>query len=288
MGIFRDRMNQDLQLAQYRPSTQESYLRCARNFVAYYRRPPTELDREDIRKFLLTLVERPASQKIHWAAIKFLYTTTLRRPEEVVDIPWPKIRQKLPDILSMNEVAILLTAIEPIMYRMVVMTTYAAGLRISEACALGVDDIDSQRGLIHVRDGKRGRDRYVVLSPRLLHCLREYWRITRPQGDFLFPGNQPGRHVNPRLIRNALKSAAKKVGIHKRVNPHQLRHAFATHLLENGTDIRVIQVLLGHHSIRTTAHYTRVSTRHVASVSSPLDALPTEKKKSHRGSVRRA
>lgn len=282
MGVFRDRMQQDLQLAQYRPSTQESYLRCVRNFVAHFMRPPTELGREEIRQFLLTLTDRPATQKMHWAAIKLLYTKTLRRPEEVVDIPWPRIRQKLPDILSVEEVAALLEAIEVMMHRAVVMTTYGAGLRIGEACSLCVGDIDSKRGLIHVRDGKRGRDRYVVLSPRLLKCLREYWRVTKPAGQYLFEGTQPEKPADPGVIREALKRAAKAVGIHKRVTPHSLRHAFATHLLEDGTDIRVIQVLLGHSSIRTTARYTRVSKSHVAAVSSPLDKLPKPSRKTRR------
>ncbi len=279
MGKFRDRMLEDLRLAQYRPSTQESYIRCARSFVAHFMKPPTELGREEIREFLLTLTDRPASQKMHWAAIKLLYTMTLERPEEVVNIPWPRIRQSLPDILSLEEVAALLEAMDAIMHRAVVTTTYGAGLRISEACALCVRDIDSQRGLIHVRDGKRGRDRYVGLSPRLLECLRGYWRISRPHGEYLFEGSRPDRHVAPATIRQSLKRAAKEVGIDKRVTPHSLRHAFATHLLESGTDIRVIQVVLGHSSIRTTARYTRVSKRHVAAVSSPLEALPTPRPK---------
>ncbi len=287
MGKFHDRMQQDLQLVQYRPSTQENYLRCARRFVAYYMRPPTQLGREEIRKFLLTLVDRPSTQKTHLAAIKFLYTTTLRRPEEVVDIPWPRIRQKLPDIFSAQEVADLLEAIGAPMHRVILMATYGAGLRINEACALCVDDIDSSRGLIHVRNGKRGRDRYVGLSPRLLLCLREYWRLAQPQGPYIFVGRRPERHVDPSTVRKALKRAARKVGLHKRATPHQLRHAFATHLLEDGTDIRVIQVLLGHGSIRSTARYTQVSARHVASVESPLDKLPV-KKKARRRNKRRA
>ena len=283
MGKFRDRMQQDLQLAQYRPSTQDCYLRCARRFVAHYMRPPTELGREEIRQFLLTLTDRPAVQKTHWAAIKFLYTKVLGRPEEVVDIPWPKVRQKLPDIFSAQEVAALLDAIAAPMHRVVLMAAYGAGLRISEACSLCVEDIDSSRGLIHIRDGKRGRDRYVVLSPRLLLCLREYWRVAKPQGPYIFEGRLPGRHVDPSTIRKALERAARKVGLRKRATPHQLRHAFATHLLENGTDIRVIQVLLGHGSIRSTARYTQVSATHVASVESPLDRLPAAATKARRG-----
>lgn len=282
MGKFRDRMQQDLQLAQYRPSTQQSYVRCAKNFVAHFMRPPTELGREEIREFLLTLTDRPPTQKTHFAAIKFLYNMTLQRPEEVVGIPWPKIRQTLPDILSLEEVATLLEAIDSIMHRAVIMTAYGAGLRKTETCSLCIADIDSKRGLIHVRNGKPGRDRYVGLSPRLLKCLREYWRVTKPKGQFVFPGRRPGKHADPSVISRALKSAAKEIGIHKRVTPHSLRHAFATHLLEDGTDIRVIQVLLGHSSIRTTARYTRVSKKHVAAVGSPLDKLPKPARKAQR------
>jgi integrase/recombinase XerD len=288
MGKFRDRMLEDLQLAQYRPSTQNSYLSCAHNFVAHYMQPPTELGEEEIRQFLLTLIERPASQKMHLASIKFLYNKTLNRPEEVARIPWPKIRQKLPDILSGQEVIWALDAIESLKYRAVLMAGYGAGLRIFEACSLGPNDIDSRRGLIHVRNGKRGRDRYVVLSQRLLLCLREYWRAARPKGDYLFPGARPDVPLGPGGVRQALKRALEKVGIKKRVTPQGLRHAFATHMLEDGTDIRVIQVLLGHGSIRTTARYTRVSTKHVASVISPLDRLPATNNKPRRRKKRRA
>lgn len=274
MGVFHDRMKQDLQLAQYRPSTQETYLRCARNFVAYYMRPATELGQEEIRAFLLTLVDRPAAQKSHLAAIKFLYAKTLGRPEEVVGIPWPRMSQKLPDIISAEETVALLEAVDSVTVRVVLMAAYGCGLRISEACTLQVGDIDSARGLIHIRDGKPGKDRYVMLPQRLVVCLREYWRVTRPPGNYLFPGTRGGPHIRYKAVGSGLKRAAEHVGISKRVTPHSLRHAFATHLLESGTDIRVIQVLLGHSSIRTTARYARVSATHVASVTSPLDKLP--------------
>jgi len=288
MGVYRDRMQQDLQLAQYRPSTENSYVRCARNFVAHFMRPPTQLGEEEIREFLLTMTDKPAKQKMHLAAIKFLYCRTLNRPEEVANIPWPKIRQSLPDILSSDEVAVVLKAVDSLTHRAVLMATYGAGLRISEACSLCTGDIDSKRNVIHVRDGKRGRDRYVVLSQRLLLCLREYWRVAKPKGDYLFPGAGPDRPLDPSGVRVALRKAVSKVGINKRITPHSMRHAFATHLLEDGTDIRVIQLLLGHGSIRTTARYARVSTRHVASVSSPLDRLPATNNKARRTSKQRA
>jgi len=274
MGVFRDRMQQDLQLAHYRPSTQEGYLRCSRNFVAFHKRPPTELGEEHIRQFLLTLIDRPATQKMHMAAIKFLYCKTLNRPEEVVRIPWPRIRQQLPDIVSQREAFALLDAIDSIKHRVILMAEYGAGLRITEACSLKAPDIDSERGLIHLRHGKGDRDRYVPLPRRLLLCLREYWKAVRPQGDYLFPGQRSDRPITPGAVREALKKAVDAVGIGKRITPHSLRHAFATHLLEEGADIRVIQALLGHRSIRTTARYTRVSKALIGSVTSPLDKAP--------------
>jgi site-specific recombinase XerD len=214
---------------------------------------------------------------MHVAALKFLYGTTLRRPEEIVTLPWPKVPHRLPDILSGTEVDQLLGAVEPLFYRAVVMTAYGSGLRISEACSLHVEDVDSKRKLIHVRDGKRARDRYVPLPDRLREFLREYWRQTRPPGPFLFPGAKPGRPISPHSVRNALAKGIRKSGIKKRIKMHTLRHSFATHLLEAGTDIRVIQALLGHASIRTTARYTQVSQQHVGRVTSPLDILGTDK-----------
>lgn len=273
MGVFRDRMVQDLRLAQYRTSTQENYLRCARNFVAFHMRPPDQLGEEHIRQFLLTLVDRPSTQKTHMAAIKFLYYKTLNRPEEVVRIPWPRIRQQLPDIVSQSEALALLDAIESIQHRAILMAAYGAGLRITEACSLQINDIDGERGLIHLRHGKGDRDRYVNLPRRLHLCLREYWKAVRPSGSLLFPGHRTDKPVRPETVRQSLRQAAHHIGIHKRVTPHSLRHAFATHLLEDGTDIRVIQALLGHRSIRTTARYTRVSKTLIASVNSPLDKV---------------
>lgn len=272
MGIFRDRMEQDLRLAQYRPSTQENYLRCARNFVAFHMRPPDQVGEEHIRQFLLTLVNKPSTQKTHMAAIKFLYCKTLGRPEEVVRIPWPRIRQQLPDIVTQDEALGLLDGIANIKHRVILMAAYGAGLRISEACALCINDIDADRGVIHLRHGKGDRDRYVNLPRRLLVCLREYWRAVRPGGELLFPGaRDPHIPIRPETVRQSLRRAAQELGIQKRVTPHSLRHAFATHLLEGGTDIRIIQALLGHRSIRTTARYTRVSSDLIGSVQSPLD-----------------
>jgi site-specific recombinase XerD len=282
MSQFYDRMSADLKLRNYSPRTRESYLRCCRSFVRHFMRPPTELGTEEVRTFLLDLVDHfapPSVLKMHVAGIKFLYRVTLGRPEVVADIPWPKTPRTLPDVLSGSEVARLLDAIEPVKFRMVLTCTYAGGLRISEACSLRTGDIDSERMLIHVRRGKGAKDRMVMLSPRLLDLLRKYWKATRPSGDLLFPGQEPDSHVSPAAVRNALKTAVRKARLGKRVTPHLLRHAFATHLLEAGADLRVIQVLLGHGSIRTTTRYTRVSAAHVGRTQSPLDLLGTRKGK---------
>jgi integrase/recombinase XerD len=281
MGQLRDKMKADLKLRRYRSGTIDNYLWCARRYAAFHRRPPEQMGEQEMRRFLLHLVEErhigPAGHKMHVAALKFLYGVTLDRPEVAVRVPWPKVPVKLPDILDGREVERLLGAIESMKYRAVLMTAYGAGLRISEACALRTTDIDSRRGVIHVRDGKRGRDRFVMLPQRLLAFLREYWRAVRPTGPELFPGVAPARPVAPRTVRAAVRKAAVTAKITKRVTPHVLRHCFATHLLEGGADIRTIQVLLGHGSIRTTARYTQVSTRHIARTKSPLDRLSKKK-----------
>ena len=277
MGHLRDRMHADLTLRRYSKSTINEYVRCAKAFAAFCRVSPRELGEEEIRRFLLHLVEekkaRPATHKMYVAALKFLYGATLGRPEVAVRIPWPKVPRSLPDILSLDEVQRLLGAIASVMHRVILMAIYGAGLRISEACSLEVGDIDSARGVIHVREGKRGRDRYVMLSPRLLAALRTYWKQARPTGPAIFPGQEPGSCISANAVRDALRTAVAETTITKHVTPHVLRHSFATHLLEGGTDLRVIQVLLGHGSIRTTTRYTQVSTAHIGRTTSPLDRL---------------
>jgi site-specific recombinase XerD len=277
MGMLRDKMKADLKLRRYRSGTIDNYLLCARRFAAFHHRSPAEMGEEEMRRFLLHLVEErrigPAGHKMHVAALKFLYGVTLERPEVAVRVPWPKVPVKLPDILDGSEVERLLAAIASLAHRAIAMTAYGAGLRISEACSLRITDIDSKRGVIHVRDGKRGRDRYVMLSQRLLGFLRDYWRAVHPAGPELFPASTKSGVVSPQSVRSAIRKAVAKAKITKRVTPHVLRHCFATHLLDGGADIRTIQVLLGHGSIRTTARYTQVSTRQIARTKSPLDRL---------------
>jgi integrase/recombinase XerD len=277
MGIVHDRMAEDLRLKRYRLATCAQYLRCARSFVEHFGRSPARLSAEDVRKFLLYLTDEKkasaATVKMYVAAIRILYAVTLKQPQKVAGLVWPKVLHPLPDILSAEEVERLLAAVESAKHRVILMTAYGAGLRIGEACRLMTVDLDSDRMVIHVRDGKRGRDRYVMLSPVLLAALRAYWRQFRPEEPTMFPGDKPGTCIQPDAVREALRTAVLQTGIKKRVTPHSLRHAFATHLLEAGCDIRIIQVLLGHSSIRSTARYTAVSTKHISATPSPLDRL---------------
>lgn len=281
MGKLRDQMIEDLQLRDYARKTCKEYVRCARAFVAYHRRPPRQMGELEIRQFLMHLVETqkagPATRKMYVAAIKFLYEVTLRRPEVVAAIPWPKVAHGVPEILSGSEVMKLLDAVDAIKQRAIIMTAYGAGLRVSEVCSLHVDDIDSQRMTIRVRHGKGNQARYVPLPERVLFLLRRYWVAERPKKPWLFSGKQPGCPVSADSVRHHLAAAAKKTGLTKRVTPHVLRHSFATHLLELGTDVRVIQMLLGHRSIRTTVRYTRVTSRIVGKTQSPVDVLGTPK-----------
>jgi site-specific recombinase XerD len=283
MGKLRDQMVEDLQLREYARGTCKAYVDCARAFVAYHRRPPEEMGELEVRQFLMHLVEKkkasPASRKMHVAAIKFLYEVTLRRREVVAAIPWPKVGHGVPEILSGSEVAKLLEAVDAVKYRAVIMTAYGAGLRVSEVCSLRVDDIDSQRMTIRVRHGKGNQARYVPLPERVLFLLRRYWVLERPKKPWLFPGSQLGCPVSAASVRNHLAAAARKTGLTKRVTPHVLRHTFATHLLELGTDVRVVQMLLGHKSIRTTVRYTHVTSRVLAKTKSPVDVLGTPKQK---------
>lgn len=283
MGQLRDKMIEDLQLRGYALATRKEYVRCAREYVAYHRRPPVQMGEQEVRQYLLYLAtERKVgapTRKMHVAAIKFLYEVTLDRPRVVARIPWPKVGQKLPDILSGTEVDRLLDCIASTKYRAILMTAYGTGLRLHEVCTLGVGDIDSKRMVIHVRQGKGGRDRYVMLPERVLFVLRRYWISQRPTKPVLFPGQQADRCVSASAVQKNLRDAARKAGLSKRVTPHVLRHSFATHLLELGTDIRVIQMLLGHGSIRTTMRYARVTGGLIAATQSPVDVLGTPRQK---------
>ncbi len=278
MGRLRDRMEQDLILRRLSPATRRNYLMYCRNFAAHYARSPEHLGQAEIREFLLYSIQVEqvsyATYRQLLAALKFLYTVTLTRAGEVERIPFPRHRrQSFPEVLGQDKLLELFEALRRPKYRALLMSCYAAGLRISEACALQVRDIDSRRMVIRVRYAKGDKQRFTVLSRQLLIALREYWKIDRPQ-QWLFPGAGKSGYVTPETVRRVFRNAREQVGLGKWCTPHTLRHSFATHLLESGTELVVIQALLGHSSIKTTTCYTHVRTDHIAKVTSPFDFLP--------------
>jgi integrase/recombinase XerD len=287
MGELYQKMSQDLAIKNLAERTREQYLRCCCEFVRYHMRSPKVMGLAEVKDYLGRMVCQGASPeklKMHVAGLKFLYGVTLDREKIAEKIPWPKVPHRKPDILSLSEVERLLDAamLASLISAVVAMAAYSAGLRISEACRLRPEDIDSARKLIHVRLGKGGKDRYVMLSECLLEILRAYWVQVRPQGGWLFPGRKAGEPITRGAVAKALHEAATKAKLRKKVTPHLLRHSFATHLLEGGTDIRTIQVLLGHSSIRSTARYTQVSARHIGRVKSPLDKLRVRRVRARR------
>ena len=277
MGKLHDQMEGDLILKAYSPHTKRAYLRGVQQFVRHYMRSPEEMGETEVRNFLLYLVRdrqaSPATQDMYVNALKFLYAVTLKRPEVVKDIPHPKRPKTLPVILSPEEVLRVFAAIRAVKYKAIIATAYAAGLRISEVCALQVSDIDSQRMRIHVRSGKGKKDRYVMLGESLLALLRQYYQAVRPPGGYLFPGQKLQQHISTTAVSLVLRKVIRETGLSKKVTMHTLRHCFATHLLEAGTDIRILQVLLGHSSIRTTLRYTHITDRLIQKLVSPLDMI---------------
>ena len=279
-----EQMGQDLAFGGYSKSTREQYIRSAKELGAHFDRPVAELVRDDLRAYVELLQGRGRSAswlKMKLGGIVFLYKMTLGRPTDVSFVLWPKQHSPLPTVLSLSEVAAILEALQRPVYRAIAMVLYGTGLRIDEALSLEVGDIDGARGVLRVRHGKGDRARDARLSPRLLQYLRDYWDMERPPRPYLFASRRTGRPPTQESVRHAFAQAQEQAGITKRVTPHVLRHSYATHLLEAGTDIRVIQALLGHRSLQTTMRYTRVSTALVQKVPSPVDLLPS------RGLVRR-
>jgi integrase/recombinase XerD len=281
MGMLRDKMEGDLKLRGRSIHTQRAYLRCAGHFAEHHGRSPARMGEREIRAFLLHLAKEkeasPATQHMYVASLKFLYGVTLKRPGAVADVPFPRVPRRLPDILTGSEVERLIFCTTSIRYRTVVAVQYGAGLRMDEARHLRPEDIDSKRGVIHVREGKGRKAREVMLGEKLLAMLREYWRAVRPpQVGWLFPSPvDPTKPVSERAIRQALRKAAKAARLKKKVYPHLLRHSFATHLLELGNEMEIIQQLLGHSSLRTTRRYARVSAEVLRRIKSPLDVVGT-------------
>jgi site-specific recombinase XerD len=277
MTPLRQRMLEDMQIRNLSPNTQASYVLQVSLFARHFGKSPLELSTDDIRAYQVYLMNEkkltPQSILIAVSAIRFLYRVTLKKDWIIEEaIPTCKKPQKLPTILSPEEVLHLLACVRSIKQRAILTACYAS-LRISEAVQLKPSAIDSQRMVIRVEQGKGQKDRYVMLSPKLLETLRAYRQAVRPK-EWLFPGDYPGRPITRSAVELACKLARRSAGIGKPVTPHSFRHAFAVHLLESGTDIRTIQLLLGHRSLATTARYLRIATNKVCSTSSPLDLLP--------------
>ena len=278
MTTLRQRMTEDMQVRNLSPHTQTSYLQQVSLFARHFHKSPDILQPEHIRSYqiYLTSEKKLAVSSIHLAvgAFRFLYRVTLKKHWTFEDVlPLPRKPQKLPAVLSPEEAGHFLECIDCHKHRVILTVCYAAGLRISEAVRLKAGAIDSQRMVIYVEQGKGGKDRYVMLSPNLLEILRAYWKAAHPK-EWLFPGALPGQPISTNAVELACQKAHRVSGLSKPVTPHSLRHAFAVHLLESGTDLRTIQLLLGHRSLSTTARYLRIATNKVCATSSPLDLLP--------------
>jgi len=278
MTPLRQRMTEDMRVRNLALNTQTSYVQQVSLFARHFNKSPELLGPEDIRAYQVYLTDEkklaPGSILIAVAALRFVYKVSLKKYWTFEDvIPAPKKPQKLPVVLSPEEVVHFLGCVGNIKHRAILTTCYAAGLRISEAVCLHPTDIDSQRMVIRVDQGKGQKDRYVMLSPKLLDILRAWWRVERPR-PWLFPGDNAGQHISKDAVEQACQKARRRSGIAKPITPHLLRHGFAVHLLESGTDVRTIQLLLGHRSLATTARYLRIATSKVCATSSPLDLLP--------------
>jgi site-specific recombinase XerD len=278
MTSLRQRMIEDMQVRNLAVGTQQVYVQQVSLFARYFNKSPELLGPEQIRTYqiFLTNEKKLGTNTIilAMAALRFLYKVTLKRSWSLDEvIPTPRKPQKLPVILSPEEVLQFLDCVRSRKHRVILTTCYAAGLRISEAIALTLPAIDSKRMVIRVEQGKGKKDRYTMLSPKLLGILRVWWRVERPK-DWLFPSDLPGRHITRFAVESECRIAHRISKIPKPITPHSMRHAFAVHLLEQGTDVRKIQLLLGHRSLATTAKYLCMATSKVCSTSSPLDLLP--------------
>jgi integrase/recombinase XerD len=292
---LRQLMLDELERRNYSPNTVRSYLHAVEEFARHFGRSPEQLGPDHVREYQVHLFrDRKLSARTiagQTAALRFLFVKTLRRPYLPDALPFPKHSRRLPTVLSQDEVARLIDATGNLMHRAMVMTLYATGVRRAELCRLKVADIDSERMVLHIHEGKGGRDRDVPLSPKLLDTLREYWRWMKPK-TYLFPGMENNWRadvpVTTKVAWIAVTEAAKAAGIARRVSPHTLRHSYATHLLEAGADLRTIQVLLGHAKLADTTVYLHLSRRHLQAVPSPIESLTVSTSVETRLSRRRA
>jgi integrase/recombinase XerD len=275
MSPLRRRMIEDMTIRKFAPKTQHDYVQRVKNFAAFLGRSPDTASFEDVRRYQLHLTTNGVgvpTVNLTVSTLRFFFRITLRRHDIAAHTHFIREPRKLPVVLSPEEVARLLNAAPGLKYKAALSVAYGAGLRANEVISLKVSDIDSKRMVIRVEQGKGRKDRYVMLSPHLLALLRTWWKAARPQG-WLFPGRDPAQPMTTRQLNRACHAAAQMAEIDKRVSLHTLRHSFATHLLEQNIDVRVIQVLLGHAKLDTTALYTRVATKTISEVMSPLDHI---------------
>lgn len=273
---FRERLVEDMLIRGYSDGTRKDYLRVVENFTAFLGGPPDFADVEDLRRYQLHLAgggASPAKMNACVSALRFFFRVTLGRTGLGERLARVRQEDRLPEVLSPEEVALLLHCVPNLKHRLVLSIAYGCGLRVSEIVRLKVVGIDSLRMVIRIEQGKGRSDRYVMLAPDLLELLRQWWRKTLPTG-WLFPGREPGQPITARQLDRICKAAAEAAGLEKRVSMHMLRHSFATHLLENKTDVRVIQALLGHKKLDTKSRYTRVALKTLGAVQSPLSMLP--------------
>ena len=274
---LRRRMIEDMKIRSIGQETQRNYIRAVKNFTRFFGASPDKATFEDLRRYQLHMRNEgigAATINSAVSALRFLFKVTLRQAEAVDQLRYVRGPRKLPVVLSQEEVARLLAYAPGLKYKAALGIAYGAGLRASEVVNLRISDIDSERMVIRVEQGKGRRDRYAMLSPQLLDVLRAWWREGRPT-TWLFPGQDPLQPLSARQLNRACHAAVEAAGIKKRVSPHTLRHSFATHLLEQGADIRVIQVLLGHAKLDTTALYTKVATKMIREVESPFEVIVT-------------
>jgi len=274
---LRQRMIDDMTVRNFAPNTMLAYLKQVSYFAQHFDRSPERLGPEEIRSYQIYLAKERkvsvSSRTVAASALRFLYAVTLKQDRVIEMIPTPKAEYRLPVILSPEEVLRLLQAAPSFSYHVIFSTMYGTGVRVSEALHLRVPHLDSQRMMIRIEQGKGHQDRYVQLSPKLLELLRTYWRKVKPQ-EWLFPGQVAHQPLSREAVGQAITHASQRAGLRKNTSPHSLRHAYAVHLLEAGTDVRRIQLLLGHRSLSTTARYLCLATKTVCATTSPLDLLP--------------
>lgn len=276
MESLRSRMDSCMRVREMSPKTCEAYHGHVYHFGQYVGQSPAAVGAREVERYLLHLTERklsPSTRNQCACALKFLYRVVLQRPADADAIPLAKSRQRLPDVLSGSELRAVLGAFDSVVHRTIALVCYGAGLRLGEACRLCVRDIDSQRGVLHIRCAKGSKDRQVTLGPTLLDALRQCWKVRRPTGPYLFEGAVAGKPLDVSSFQKALTAAARRSGVRKRVSPHVLRHSYATHMVEVGVDLRSLQLQLGHSSITSTVRYVHLTHARRKGLPTPLDLI---------------